>query len=108
MPRPKKGARFGGSPAHSRLMMANLAAYGPQRDFSHPSRPANARAGWQPDWITRVRFKSTTMAMLGMDAAMAGAGGDPAGANGETGAAPRKPKCKGLKGIAMRAAGLCE
>jgi large subunit ribosomal protein L17 len=27
MPRPKKGARFGGSPAHHRLMMANLAAH---------------------------------------------------------------------------------
>lgn len=25
MPRPRKGARFGGSPAHDRLMMANLA-----------------------------------------------------------------------------------
>jgi large subunit ribosomal protein L17 len=27
MPRPKKGPRFGGSPAHHRLMMANLAAH---------------------------------------------------------------------------------
>ena len=27
MPRPKKGARFGGSPSHHRLMMANLAAH---------------------------------------------------------------------------------
>lgn len=27
MPAPKKGARFGGSPAHNRLMMANLAAH---------------------------------------------------------------------------------
>ena len=27
MPRPKKGARFGGSPQHHRLMMANLAAH---------------------------------------------------------------------------------
>ena len=26
MPAPKKGARFGGSPAHHRLMLANLAA----------------------------------------------------------------------------------
>ena len=26
MPRPKKGPRFGGSPAHHRLMMSNLAA----------------------------------------------------------------------------------
>ena len=27
MPRPKKAARFGGSPAHHKLMMANLAAH---------------------------------------------------------------------------------
>jgi large subunit ribosomal protein L17 len=27
MPRPKKGPRFGGSPAHHRLMLANLAAH---------------------------------------------------------------------------------
>lgn len=27
MPAPKKGPRFGGSPAHNRLMMANLAAH---------------------------------------------------------------------------------
>src|SRR6476659_11073095 len=27
MPRPKKGARFGGSPSHHRLMLANLAAH---------------------------------------------------------------------------------
>jgi large subunit ribosomal protein L17 len=27
VPAPKKGARFGGSPSHSRLMMANLAAH---------------------------------------------------------------------------------
>jgi large subunit ribosomal protein L17 len=27
MPRPRKGPRFGGGPAHQRLMMANLAAH---------------------------------------------------------------------------------
>ncbi len=27
MPAPKKGARFGGSPAHQKLMLANLAAH---------------------------------------------------------------------------------
>lgn len=27
MPRPKKGPRFGGSPSHHRLMMANMAAH---------------------------------------------------------------------------------
>ena len=54
--------------------MASLYAYGPERNFSFPARPANARAGWQPDWIARARFRSMTMAMLGMD--MAAMGGD--------------------------------
>ncbi len=96
------------SQAGGEMMMANLAAYGPQRDFSFPARPANARAGWQPEWITRIRFRSNTMAMLGMDAAMAGRGAEDSSAEGEGEAPPKKPKCKGLKGIAMRAAGLCE
>lgn len=96
--------------AGGEVTMASLYAYGPERNFSFPARPANARAGWQPDWIARARFRSMTMAMLGMDmgAAMGGAQAD-----GERGAdaepqRPRKPKCRGLAGIAQRAAGLCE
>lgn len=96
--------------AGGEMVMASLYAYGPERNFSYPPRPANARAGWQPDWIARARFRSMTMAVLGMDmGAMSGA--QAAGESGEESAPtpPRKPKCRGgLAGIAQRAAGLCE
>jgi hypothetical protein len=91
--------------AGGEMTMANLTAFGPQRDFSYPARPANARAGWQPEWIARARFRSTSMVMLGMD--MEGIGGM-AGRSEEEPKQPAKPKCKGLGGIAKRAAGLCE
>lgn len=91
--------------AGGEVTMANLTAFGPQRNFSYPARPANARAGWQPEWIARARFRSSAMVMLGMD--MPGS----AAASGQADGAERpasKPKCKGLGGIARRAAGLCE
>jgi len=97
--------------AGGEMVMGSLYAYGPERNFSYPARPANARAGWQPEWIARARFRSMTMGMLGMDmSAMAGA--EASDADGADAAAepttPRKPKCRGLAGIAKRAAGLCE
>ena len=96
--------------AGGEAMMGNLAAYGPQRDFVHPARPKDPKAAWKPEWTARVRFKSTSMFFLGMEdmGAMMGNAqtGDEAG---NTPAEPaRKPKCKGLAGIAKRAAGLCE
>lgn len=91
--------------AGGEMTMANLTAYGPQRDFSYPARPANARAGWQPEWIARARFRSTAMVMLGMD--MEAMGGR-AAQDGAEPVKPAKPRCKGLGGIAKRAAGLCE
>jgi hypothetical protein len=96
--------------AGGEVTMTSLYAYGPERNFSYPTRPPNARAGWQPDWIARARFRSMTMAMLGMD--MGAMGGDQADSGQETEAEPakpRKPKCRGgLAGMAQRAAGLCE
>lgn len=90
------------------VTMASLYAYGPERNFSFPPRPANARPGWQPEWIARARFRSMTMNMLGMDmAAMGGMDSEDADA-GAPPQQPRKPKCRGLAGIAQRAAGLCE
>ncbi|MFN3864105.1 MAG: hypothetical protein ACK4RT_07475 [Erythrobacter sp.] len=84
-------------------LMINLQAYGPQADFAYPPRPADTRKAWSPEWIARVRFRSSTMLIPGME----GMGG-----MGDTSAAapekPRKPKCRGLKGLAERAAGLCE
>ena len=90
------------------MLMTNLFAYGPQADFSHPARPANAPRDWNPDWIARVRFRSNTTLIHGMpgfDAMEAGeveAGQTPS-------ARPAKPRCpRGLRGVAERAAGLCE
>lgn len=89
--------------AAGEVAMTQLYGYGPQADFSYPPRPANAKAAWKPDWIARVRFRSNTTLMLGLP----GMDGTPQAEN----AAPApsgKPKCKGLSGIAKRAAGLCE
>jgi hypothetical protein len=92
--------------AAGQVAMTQLYAYGPQADFSYPPRPAGAKASWKPEWIARVRFRSNTTLMLGMP----GMGGmDQSAQTDPAGPAPSaKPKCKGLAGIAKRAAGLCE
>jgi hypothetical protein len=92
-------------------MMVNLQAYGPQADFAYPPRPADTRKPWNPEWIARVRFRSSTMLIPGMEGMGMGQGGGRADADDSSTsepAKPQKPKCKGLKGIAQRAAGLCE
>lgn len=88
-------------------MMVSLQAYGPQADFAFPPRPADTRKPWNPEWIARVRFRSSTMLIPGMEMSGLSAGSGSQAA-GEASEAPRKPKCRGLKGIAERAAGLCE
>jgi hypothetical protein len=89
------------------IMMTSLYAYGPEADFAYPPRPASSRTAWRPEWIARVRFRANAMVMAGMP----GMGGsDDRGNSGQQGQAeqPRLPKCKGLRGIAERAAGLCQ
>lgn len=88
-------------------LMVSLQAYGPQADFAYPPRPADTRKPWNPEWIARVRFRSSTMLIPGMEG-MGGAMGDSGASQPAEDTRPRKPKCKGLKGIAERAAGLCE
>ena len=92
------------------IMMTQLFAYGPQANFSYPERPANAPRGWQPEWIARVRFRANTMLMLGMPGIGDVGAEDGSSEGGEGSAAPQStlPKCKGLRGIAERAAGLCQ
>jgi hypothetical protein len=92
--------------AGSAGMMTSLYAYGPQVDFSYPARPARAARGWQPEWITRVRFRSMAMVIPGM----AGLGSSSSGeATPAPQATPARPRCRGgLRGIAERAAGLCD
>lgn len=93
--------------ASGEALMINLQAYGPQADFAYPPRPADTRKPWNPEWIARVRFRSSTMLIPGMEG-MGGMGGMDGDASSGEEAKPRKPKCKGLKGLAERAAGLCE
>ena len=87
-------------------LMTSLYAYGPQADFSYPARPRNAPASWRPEWIARVRFRSMAMMIPGMDM-----GGGEA-SNSEAAPAdqpPALPRCRGgLRGLAERAAGLCQ
>lgn len=88
-------------------MMVNLQAYGPQADFAYPPRPTDTRKPWNPEWIARVRFRSSTMLIPGMEGMGMGRADAEDSSTSEP-AKPQKPKCKGLKGIAQRAAGLCE
>ena len=94
--------------AGGEMLMTQLYAYGPQADFSYPPRPARAAANWKPDWIARVRFRANTMTMLGMPSMSGGFGDDEAGEEPQQAPQSALPKCRGLKGIAMRAAGLCQ
>ncbi len=71
------------------FMMTQLYAYGPERDFAYPARPANPKVAWRPDWTARVRYRSNTTLLLGMP------GMGDAGEGGSSGNGGDKPKkCK--------------
>jgi hypothetical protein len=55
--------------------MLQFIAYGTDLDLSRPARPKNPPKGWQPDWVAKVRLKSTYFGMLGSRSAGEGAGG---------------------------------
>lgn len=80
--------------------MLRMIAYGPESYFSHPAKPANARANWQPEWSVRVRAKSQTMAMLGVDmAGMMGGGDSGAGREAAPGQEQERPSEGALPGV---------
>lgn len=93
------------------MMMTQLFAYGPQADFSYPERPRNAPASWSPEWIARVRYRTNAMVMHGMPG-MGGFGGAEERSERVERSEPTQPslpRCRGgLRGIAERAAGLCQ
>jgi hypothetical protein len=88
------------------ILMTFLYGYGPQADFAYPPRPASTRTPWRPEWIARVRFRSSATVMLGIP----GMGAQQEQAEqGQQPGEPRLPRCRGgLRGIAERAAGLCQ
>jgi hypothetical protein len=51
--------KAGGTP------MLNFIAYGPEANFAQPPRPSDPKIAWEPQWATKVRFKSTATLLLG-------------------------------------------
>ncbi|HWK41678.1 MAG TPA: hypothetical protein VNR60_07065 [Croceibacterium sp.] len=95
--------------AGGEAMMTQLYAYGPQADFVYPPRPSNPRVAWNPEWTARVRFRASTMIIPGMEGMGQQSGRGTQQATEEQAPASGKPKCRsGLRGMAERAAGLCE
>jgi hypothetical protein len=98
------------------MLMTQLYAYGPQADFVYPPRPTDPNVVWKPEWTARVRFRANAMVMAGMpDMGSMMRGGPSENADDRPGAQqpeqqPQgKPKCPGgLRGVGMRAAGLCQ
>jgi hypothetical protein len=59
--------------------MLRMIAYGNELNLAHPPRPTDPKVAWEPDWAVKVRVKSQTMAVLGMEMpSMAGQPGQPA------------------------------
>jgi hypothetical protein len=75
------------------FMMTQLYAYGPERNFAYPPRPANAKLPWKPDWTAKVRYRSNTSVMLGMPG-MDDMGDNKGASDGKGGNEPAKKKCK--------------
>jgi hypothetical protein len=55
--------------------MLRMIAYGNELNLAHPPRPTDPAMPWEPQWAVKVRVKSVTSAILGMDM-----GGMPGGA----------------------------
>jgi len=83
--------------------MLRAIAYGTELNMAYPPRPKDPAVAWEPDWNVKIRVKSMTTTMLGMEGA-GGMGGmegmddmtdAPAPAEGEAAAAPaEEPKKK--------------
>jgi hypothetical protein len=87
--------------------MLRAIAYGTELNMAYPPRPKDPAVAWEPDWNVKIRVKSMTTTMLGMEGA-GGMGGmeatddmtdAPAPAEGEAAAAPAEEPKKKKKGF---------
>ena len=92
--------------------MVQLAAFGGETNISYPPRPSDPKTPWNIDWTLKVRYKSQTAGMLGMDmASMSGMTGDEApasrGVQGQRGQQPQPPAptLPGLGGAILKGLG---
>jgi hypothetical protein len=47
--------------------MLRMIAYGSELNLAHPPRPTDPKVAWEPQWAVKLRVKSVSNAMLGMD-----------------------------------------
>ncbi len=47
--------------------MLRMIAYGTELNLAYPPKPTNQNLVWEPQWAVKVRLKSVTNAMLGME-----------------------------------------
>jgi hypothetical protein len=57
--------------------MLRMIAYGSEMNVAYPPRPADPKAAWEPQWAAKVRVKSVTTAMLGMEMGESTGGTEP-------------------------------
>jgi hypothetical protein len=69
--------------------LVQLVAYGREANFVYPPRPSDPKIAWNQQWQVKVRYRSATGGMLGMEMAnMAGGEEDDAPRRGSRGAQP--------------------
>ncbi|MFM2373072.1 MAG: hypothetical protein RIS85_2794, partial [Pseudomonadota bacterium] len=77
------------------FMYGTLHAYGPEESFAWPPKPADPKAKWALEWTARIRHRSTTGFLVGIEGM--GMAGEDAAASAVKPAC--KPKKKGLGGL---------
>jgi hypothetical protein len=55
--------------------MLRAIAYGTELNMAYPPRPTDPKIAWEPDWNVKIRVKSMTTTMMGMEGGMPGMGG---------------------------------
>lgn len=83
------------------FMFGTLHAYGPEESFAYPPRPADPKVKWNPEWTARIRHRSTTGFLVGVE----GISGMSPGSAQEAEKPQCKPKKKGLGGLLGGAVG---
>ena len=82
--------------------MLRAIAYGTELNLAHPARPTDPKIAWEPEWNLKIRVKSMSTTMMGMEGSMPAmdAGvesaepADPGAAPGEQPAEEQKKKKK--------------
>ena len=71
--------------------MYQFVAYGGESNFSYPPRPADPKVAWNIEWTAKVRYRSATGGILGMENPYGDASDDD---RGSSGGKPPKPAKK--------------